>query len=188
MKAEFEKYLNTVSKYLKPLPASERADIVKEIQSSILEMESEQLCGEQILKRLGNPRDLAKSYLGDLIANGKGFSWNRFLTICAFYSLVGFSGLVVIPCLGIIAPTFIVCGIISPVLGALKLADDLLQLHLPFAEYIGFQFGTAVLSPVPVFFLSVLTGAILLLIGKGSWKLLVAYCKKISKTKSSLSI
>ena len=35
MNAALEKYLNTVDKCLKPLPASERVDIVKEIKSSI---------------------------------------------------------------------------------------------------------------------------------------------------------
>ena len=49
MNAALEKYLNTVDKCLKPLPASERVDIVKEIKSSILEMESDNLTTEQIL-------------------------------------------------------------------------------------------------------------------------------------------
>ena len=68
MNAALEKYLNTVDKCLKPLPASERVDIVKEIKSSILEMESDNLTTEQILDRLGKPKDLAKAYLGDLLS------------------------------------------------------------------------------------------------------------------------
>lgn len=110
MNTTFEKYLDTIDKCLKPLPTSERVDIVKEIKGSILEMESENLSTEQILTRLGKPKDLAKAYLGDLLAKENGFSWNRFLTVCAFYSLVGFSGLFVIPVLVIVAPTFILCG------------------------------------------------------------------------------
>ena len=39
MNAIFEKYLDTVDKCLKPLPTSERVDIVKEIKGSLLEME-----------------------------------------------------------------------------------------------------------------------------------------------------
>lgn len=127
MNTAFEKYLNTVDKCLKPLPASERVDIVKEIKSSILEMERENLSTEQILERLGKPKELARAYLGDLISKEKGFSWKRILLICAFYSVVGFSGLVVIPCLGIIAPVFLVCGAVTPLLGAVKLTDFLLQ-------------------------------------------------------------
>ena len=116
MNTTFEKYLDTIDKCLKPLPTSERVDIVKEIKGSILEMESENLSTEQILTRLGKPKDLAKAYLGDLLAKENGFSWNRFLTVCAFYSLVGFSGLFVIPVLVIVAPTFILCGVASAVL------------------------------------------------------------------------
>lgn len=84
MNTTFEKYLNTIDKHLKPLPASERADIIKEIKSSILEMEGEQFSEEQILERLGTPKELAKSYLGDSIAKGKGITLNRFLTVFAF--------------------------------------------------------------------------------------------------------
>lgn len=177
MNTTFEKYLDTIDKCLKPLPTSERVDIVKEIKGSILEMESENLSTEQILTRLGKPKDLAKAYLGDLLAKENGFSWNRFLTVCAFYSLVGFSGLFVIPVLVIVAPTFILCGVASAVLGIIKLVD-----------YIGFQFGNTALSPIPVFILSLITGIILFLLGRGAWKLLITYCKGISKTKNNLSI
>ena len=91
MNATFEKYLNTIDNCLKPLPVSERIDIVKEIKGSILEMEGEKLTTEQILDRLGKPKDLARAYLGDLLSKESKFSWNRFLIVCAFYSLVGFS-------------------------------------------------------------------------------------------------
>ena len=67
MNAALEKYLDTVDKCLKPLPTSERVDIVKEIKSSVLEMESENLSEEQILERLGKPKELARAYLGDLM-------------------------------------------------------------------------------------------------------------------------
>ena len=188
MNTTFEKYLDTIDKCLKPLPTSERVDIVKEIKGSILEMESENLSTEQILTRLGKPKDLAKAYLGDLLAKENGFSWNRFLTVCAFYSLVGFSGLFVIPVLVIVAPTFILCGVASAVLGIIKLVDYLLHLNIPYVDYIGFQFGNTALSPIPVFILSLITGIILFLLGRGAWKLLITYCKGISKTKNNLSI
>ena len=174
MNTTVEKYLDTIDKCLKPLPTSERVDIVKEIKGSILEMESENLSTEQILTRLGKPKD--------------GFSWNRFLTVCAFYSLVGFSGLFVIPVLVIVAPTFILCGVASAVLGIIKLVDYLLHLNIPYVDYIGFQFGNTALSPIPVFILSLITGIILFLLGRGAWKLLITYCKGISKTKNNLSI
>ena len=54
MNTTFEKYLDTIDKCLKPLPTSERVDIVKEIKGSILEMESENLSTEQILTSITN--------------------------------------------------------------------------------------------------------------------------------------
>lgn len=51
MNATLEKYLDTVDKCLKPLPTSERVDIVKEIKSSILEMESDNLTTELNISR-----------------------------------------------------------------------------------------------------------------------------------------
>lgn len=64
MNAVFEKYLDTVDTCLKPLPASERIDIVKEIKSSILEMERENLPEERILAKIGQAEGV-----------GKGVSW-----------------------------------------------------------------------------------------------------------------
>lgn len=92
MDAKLEKYLDTVDKHLKPLPVSERVDIVKEVKASMQEMQAEGLSSEQILARLGDAKDLARAYLGDLLAESNGFSWTRVLTVCAFYSLVRFSG------------------------------------------------------------------------------------------------
>ena len=188
MNSALEKYLDTVDKYLKPLPASERADIVKEIKSSVLEMESDNLTAEENLNRLGKPRDLAKAYLGDLLSKEDGFSWKRFLTVCAFYSIVGFSGMVVIPCLAIMAPVFIVCGIASPLLMAVKVIDYILNLGLPYMENMGIFTGIIELIPIAEFAVALVIGALLVLAGRGCWKLLVIYCGKVGRAKINLSI
>lgn len=188
MAPELEKYLTAIDRHLKPLPTSERIDIVKEIKGSILEMEHDNLSSSQIMERMGNPKELAKAYLCDLLSNGMGFSWNRFLTVCAYYSVVGLSGLIIIPTLAIIAPVFIACAVITPILGIVKLVDYLFNLGIPFVPYIKFQMGSTTLHPISSFIVSILTGIILYLIGHGSWKLLLNYCKKISKTKAELSI
>lgn len=187
MNTAFEKYLDTVDKYLKPLPTSERVDIVKEIKGSILEMESEGLPAEQILERLGNPKDLAKAYLGDLLTKESGFSWNRVLIVCAFYSIVGFSGMVVIPCLAIMAPVLLVCAIISPALMAIKMIDYLLELGLPYMEHIGVT-GIMEFNPVAEFVIALVIGVLFYLAGRGCWKVLIFYCKKVCQTKEDLSI
>ncbi|MDE5778515.1 MAG: DUF1700 domain-containing protein [Lachnospiraceae bacterium] len=178
-------YLEQVEKCLKPLAVSERIDIVKEIKSEMVELQSEGKTAEEIIERLGKPKELAKAYLGDLISQNNYFSWNRVLAVCAFYSLAGFSGLFVIPTLGIVAPVFIFCAIITPILGAIKLIDSLVNLGFPYASYIGFA---TITNPLAVFVLSILTGVVLYLIGRGSWKLLIYYIKAISKTKRHLSV
>lgn len=189
MNTKLEKYLDTIDKNLRPLPTSKRVDIVKEIKGSIIEMEQDNLSTEQILDRLGNPKDLAKAYLGDLLANGTGFSWNRLLTVCAFYSIVGFSGMFVIPCLAIIAPTFIVCGVVAPILGAIKMINYIFHLGLPYVENIGIVLtGIIELNPIGEFIGALIIGVLLYYAERGSWKLLISYCKRVSKTKKELSI
>lgn len=165
-------YLEKIEKYLKPLPVSERVDIVKEIKSEILELQGDGKTSEEIIERLGNPKELAKAYLGDLIAKSSSFSWNRVLAICAYYSLASLSGLIVIPVLAICAPVFIVCAIATPILGAVKLIDALLNLGIPYASYIGIS---GIQNPAIVFVLSIVMGVVLYLIGRGCWKLLVYY-------------
>lgn len=177
MNAIFEKYLDTVDKCLKPLPTSERVDIVKEIKGSILEMESDNLSTEQILDRLGKPKDLAKAYLGDLLSKESGFSWNRFLTVCAFYSIVGFSGMIVIPCLAIIAPVFMVCGIASPISTGNK-NDGLYFSSWPaFCRTDGCIYRYHRIKSYHGIWYSPCDWRVVISDGRASWKLLVYYCK-----------
>lgn len=70
------------------------------------------------MNRLGSPKELAKSYLTDLLTKEKNFRIRHILAVCAFYSITGFSGLFVIPVLGIIAPSFLLFGLLSPLAGA----------------------------------------------------------------------
>ena len=185
MEKILDDYLAEVEKHLKPLPVSERVDIVKEIKSEIVELQANGKTAEEIIERLENPKELAKAYLGDLIAKSNSFNWNRVLAICAYYSLASLSGLFVIPVLAICAPVFIVCGITTPILGAVKLIDALLNLGIPYASYIGIS---GIENPAIVFVLSIVIGVALYLIGRGCWKLMVYYIKGVSKAKRHLSI
>lgn len=188
MNQRFEKYLSTVDRHLKPLPVSERIDIVKEIKGTILELTHDGLSEEQIIERLGKPKELAKAYLTGLLTRKQSLNLTRLLTVCAFYSVAGFSGLFVIPILAVTAPSFLLCGILSLLAGAVKLTDYLLRLKLPFAQYIVFEFNSVVLSPIPTFFFSIGTGILLLLAGYGAWKLLLFYCRKVGTAKKRLQI
>ena len=101
MDKALEQYLNTVDRKLRPLPASERADIVREIKSAMQDMAADGLPPEGILDRLDRPDALARAYLSDLLDKPERGGWRRLLTILAFYSLAGLSGMVVIPVLSI---------------------------------------------------------------------------------------
>lgn len=182
MEKTLEKYLAQVERFLKPLPLSQRVDIVQEIKSEICELQAEGISPEGILERLGNPKELAKAYLGELVVGPNALSsWSRFLAFLAFYSLAGFTGMFVIPCLGIVGPVFMFCGIVCPVVGAFKLADVLLGLHLPYMENVGIMVGTGHLNPFLEFFGCVLLGVLLFLAGWACWKLLVRYIRLVTK-------
>lgn len=84
MKKILDNYLEKMEKCLRPVPVSERVDIINEIKSEMLELQNNGVSDEMIIERLGDPKELAKAYLGDLISREKGFSWNRVLIICAF--------------------------------------------------------------------------------------------------------
>lgn len=187
MEKVLESYLEKVSKYLKRIPVAERADIIKEIESDMYELQNSGKTSAEIIERLGEPQNLAKAYLGDLLEAGTGFNWNRFLTICAFYSAAGFSGMIIIPCLAIIAPVFIVSGALTPVLALVKMLDYILGLGIPYMENIKIVFnGIEELNPVMGFVFSTVIGVLLYMSGKGAWKLLLAYCRKTSSIRSKI--
>ncbi|MDE6615078.1 MAG: DUF1700 domain-containing protein [Lachnospiraceae bacterium] len=187
MEKILKSYLEKVSKYLKRIPASERADIIKEIESDIYELQNSGKTSDEIIGRLGTPQNLAKAYLGDLLEAGTGFNLERFLTVCAFYSIAGFSGMIIIPCLAIIAPAFIVFGALTPVLAFVKMADRILGLGIPYMENIKISFnGIEELNPVMGFAFSAIIGVLLYMAGRGAWKLLLAYCRKTSSIKSKI--
>ena len=185
MDARLNEYLEQIEKNLKPLPVVERVDIVQEIKSEMQELQGIGQTPEQIIHRLGAPRELARAYLGDMIAKSKRFSWGTVLAICAYYSLAGLSGLVVIPTLGICVPAFLITGIAVPLLGTVKLANDLLRLHIPYAEYITVA---GINNPALAFLLCLIMGAALFGLGYGCWKLLLGYIKLVSKVRRSLSV
>lgn len=177
-------YLQTVDKHLKPLPIAERIDIVKEIQGTILERQQEGQSIEQILTTLVNPKQLAQEYLGNLMLSKPRRSWKYFLTLCAFYSVTGLSGMIILPCLVIITAIFPFLGIVASILGAIKALNYSLGLGLPYMENIGIVLdGVVELNPIIEFVLSVFFGSLLYFIGRKAYQLLLTYCQTISQTK-----
>lgn len=185
MEKALNNYLEAIEKYLKPLPVSERIDIVKEIKSEMLELQRSGKTAEEIIERLGYPKELAKAYLGDLIVRQSSFGLSRVLAICAYYSLAGLSGMIIIPILVICAPAFIFCGVITLIAGVVKLTDALLPLGIPYTQYI---VVSGISNPMLIFLFCLITGAVLTMAGYGCWKLLICYIRGMSRVKSNLSL
>lgn len=174
-------YLEKIDKYLKPLPASDRVDIVKEIKSEMLELEmKKELSPEQILEKLGNPKELATAYLGDSLTKTKTFSLRRFAIVTAFYGLTGISGMFVLPMTSVLAVGLMFSGIIAPVAGLARLIGYLLGIEVPFVV---FQFGPYTPGPLMTFPLSIIAGILLFLAGKACWKLTLKYIQTVSVMK-----
>lgn len=187
MNPKLEDHLKNIDKQLSPLPASERVDIVQEIKSTIIEMEQEQISTQQIMDRLGEPKDLSKSYLGDLSVKSKGIHRHRLLIILTFYISRGLESMVIIPFLSVLSIGFMICGIIGPVLGAIKAIDYLFNLEIPNVSDIGIVLnGIVVLNPLVELLCSCIIGGLLYLAGKKSWQVMLNYCHKIRETKEQL--
>lgn len=179
-----ENYLEQVDRCLRPMPASERVDIVKEIKSELLELEAQGLRAEEIAARLGAPRDLAAAYLGDAIARSPRFSWRQLGNVAAFYSLAGVGGIFVLPVTSLLALGLMLAGALAPVAGLVKFLGSLVGIDMP---WIMFQFGSWTAPPAAAFGLSVVSGALLLAAGWGCWRLTVGFVRMISRKRKSLA-
>lgn len=179
-----EDYLEKIDKHLKPMPVTSRLDIVQEIRSEMHELETQNgLCAEEIIEKLGNPKELAKAYLGESIVQGSSFTLQKLCQIAAFYSLAGIGSMFVLPFLSVLSVGLIISGAIAPIAGAIKLGGFLLGQDIPFVM---FQFGSYTAHPLLVFPLSVVLGLLLFLAGRGLWKLMMQYIKAISRQKRNL--
>lgn len=186
MDRNLELYLDTFDKHLKSMPASERIDIIKEIKSSTIEMEkSEGLTPQQIIDKLGNPKDLAQAYLGESISKNPGFNWQKWKTVIAFYGATGFSGMFVIPVLGILSPVLKLCGYFVPLAGLVKLIGFYLGYDLPIAIV---QIGSFELHPALALVVAVIFGVLFHSLGRYLWKLLLEYIQKVSEKKRNLFV
>ena len=173
-------YLEKVEKYLKPMVVSERVDIVKEIKSEMLELQGNQVSSEQIIERLGNPKELAKAYLGENISKSRGFGWRRLSAVIAFYSLAGMGGIMILPVTGLCGIAFMLSGIVCPAAGIIKFAAHLIGYEIP---VITFTIGNFTANAVVFLPISIVTGAVLFIAGKLLWKLTLFMIHIMSRGK-----
>lgn len=183
MEKSLNEYLEKIEKHLKPMAVSERVDIVKEIKSEMLELQSDGVSTEQIIARLGNPKELAKAYLGEAIVQGKGFNWRRLSAVIAFYSLAGIGGMFVLPITSICGIALMVSGVLCPIGGIIKFIGHLLGYEI---AGIGISIGTFSTNALATLPLSILMGVVLFIVGWLLWKLTIVIIKSMSKGKEKL--
>ena len=183
MYQELESYLERVERRLRPLAASERADIVREIHSEMGELEARGLTPQEITARLGDPRELAAAYLGEAITKNPRFSWRRLGALAAFYTLAGLSGMIVLPATGITAAVFLLCGALLPAAALLSLLASLVGLETP---WVVMQLGGWTAPPALAFPIAAVIGVLLLLAGRGLWKLTVRFVQAAGQKRRSL--
>lgn len=102
-----------------------------------------------------------------------------------FYLGTFFSGIIIIPILGIIAPTFIICSIIVPLVGLIKVLSYLFKFELAFVI---FEIGSVEINPFISLALSIIIGLTMYFLGKEMWKLLMKYLKYIKNERLKLEI
>lgn len=103
-----------------------------------------------------------------------------------FYLVVSFSGIFILPCLGIVAPTFILCAALLPI-GALIDFFALLFTDSDIPQ-ITFQMGNVYLHPAVAIPISIIFSILLFIIGMYTWKLLMKYIKFVSDKRKQLYI
>lgn len=113
------------------------------------------------------------------VLNTIKYSNEKIIKCIVFYIGTFFLGIFIVPTLGIIASIFILCGIIAPLGGLIKLIGYIFNFGVPFVV---FQIGNFELDAIISFILSVAIGLVLYLIGKGAGKLLLK-CIKYVKNK-----
>ncbi|MBT2292143.1 DUF1700 domain-containing protein [Paenibacillus albidus] len=177
-------YLVKIEKYLKSMSSSERLDIVKEVKSVMLELQNNGLSSEQIMERLGNPKELAKAYLGEAISKNSTFSWHKLGAVFAFCSsFAGISGMILLPFISTLSIAFMIGGIITPIGGIIKFAGYLMGYDI---AGITIEMGAFTPSPIQFLPISIVIGVLMFWLGKVLWKLTIRYIRAISPKKKTL--
>ena len=136
MDNSLEIYLNKVDKYLKPMLASSRIDILNDIKNDMIELETlKGMTSNDIMAKLGEPKDLAKNYLADSIGTSTSFKWNQFLMVIAFYTKAGITGLFVLPFISVLSVSLMLCSIMTLLGGFIKFIGYLLNINVPFQVF-----------------------------------------------------
>lgn len=175
-----EDYLDKVNTNLKTMLTSKRVEVMAEIKNEIGELERGGDSPEQVIKRLGNPEELAQRYLRNDVVKDTSFSWKKFRSMIAFYTLASIKVMFVLPFISILSIALILSGIIAPIGGIVKFIVYLFGYDIP---QIGFQIGAFTTGPVLFLLVSIIFGGVFVLLGKKLWRFTKRYVQSIRSGK-----
>lgn len=179
MANEIDNYLHKVNNYLKPIIKSEREDIILEIKSEIYELGKSGNTNEEIITRLGEPKQLARAYIENGLCNSNNIVHDILSTI-AYVLIVGFSGVFVLPFTAISSIVFLVSGIICPVTGIIKFIAYLFGNNI---ESIGFTLGKYSANPIEFLPISLVIGILLMGLSYLMWKITLDLVKYMARKR-----
>lgn len=149
--------------------------MVKKMKNGNLDLQADDKTAEEIRDRPGKAKALTNAYARGAGRKNSFVLWGGYISAC-------FMGLLVIPVLGVCASVFLLCAIVIPALGTIKLVGALL--HWDVVNYI---VVSSIDSPALLFAISLFMGGILYVLGKGCWKILLCYIRSVGKMKKQLS-
>jgi uncharacterized membrane protein len=121
MSPKGKNYLDTFYQHLNKLPEDERRDAVLEIESHIMDGVLNGQSEDEILKKLGDSRRLAKAYRSEYIMQRKTIrSFKDVFAILGFYCTTGLLSVMIVPVLATIAYGFGLCTVLIFIAGILR--------------------------------------------------------------------
>lgn len=184
MSESVKTYLRELDGQLSYLSEAERRDIMEEVGSHIYERIQAGSSEKEILAGFGQPRELAKSYGGEAIANNTTFNLKSLVTMMKFYFVTGMKGVFIIPFVSITSITFYACSIIIVIAAVVKGLGGLSGFEVPITLInIGFWQAPDWLA----ISLSFLVAVLLYIASRKLWSYLKKFLREISHSYRKLS-
>jgi uncharacterized membrane protein len=183
MSPKVRSFLEAFEKHLRNLPSTEKADILKEIESHILLGLEHGQTESEILQRLGDPKVLATGYTGEYFLQQKSKSPKLFFKKLLFFASLGFFSPIVVTFLGGVSFAFGVATIalaIATILSAVGI-DSIAGVSI--GAHFGPSYQITGWAAIPIFIITmIITG----LIAKSCWTALRKYFASISSRYRNL--
>lgn len=174
-KSKLEKYLSQVDLYLGHIPVFEKTDILNELKSTFFERLNNGQSEESITAELGTPKELAMSYMGDMIIEKQGFSFKRFMMIMWFYSIASMSWTVIIPILAVFSVTFFLSSVLSILSGIMGFLKGIFYISL--IDNLKFMFFAYELKGISALAAGLIFAIIFFVLGYLFWKAVIHVIK-----------